>query len=253
MAEVYVARRQGEAQGVALKVFTGAPWTPSRRRRFEREARAIGALDHPNVVRMISFHADEFGGAVATELLEGEDLRGRLNRAPLPFDAVLEMAAGIAGGLAAAHHAGIVHRDLKPENVFITEAGAIKLLDFGLAKMVGEKPARGPEDQSATSKPGELMGTPAYMSPEQVRTEGIGPSSDVFAFGSLLYEMLTGRPPFLRDTAIDTMFAVAHESPEPLPAAAAAFSAVMDKCLKKAWSERYASGGQLLAALTALR
>jgi serine/threonine-protein kinase len=245
MAEIYEARQLATSARVALKVFSGAVWNAARRRRFEREARAIGALRHPNIVRMISFHADDAGGAVATELLEGEDLRSRLQREPLDPGRALGLALEIARGLSAAHESGIVHRDLKPENVFIGADGAVKLLDFGLAKILGERPSPGPDGRSATSRPGEVMGTAAYMSPEQVRTEPVTPASDVFAFGSLLHELLAGRPPFLRDTAIDTMFAVVNEPPEPLPASAAAIGSVVWRCLEKLPANRYASAREL--------
>jgi len=249
MAEIYDARHLATSARVALKVFSGAPWNAARRRRFEREARAIAALDHPNVLRMVSFHADERGAAVATERLDGEDLRSRLNRGfPGPGEA-LSLAREIARGLSAAHAKGIIHRDLKPENIFIGEDGAIKLLDFGLAKIMSEtSPSRDP-DESATSRPGELMGTPAYMSPEQVRTEGVTPASDVFAFGSLLHEMLAGRPPFLRETRIDTLFAVVNEEAELLPVSTATLSPIVSRCLNKRAEERYASAKELLDAL----
>ena len=252
MAEIYEARHLQTSARVALKVFTGGEWNGGRRRRFEREARAIRALKHPNILPMISFHADEFGAAVATELLDGEDLRQRLNREHLNIEGALAVARDVARGLAAAHLLGIVHRDLKPENVFIARDGAIKLLDFGLAKILGEKRARNRDESSATSQPGELMGTAAYMSPEQVRAEGVSPSSDVFAFGSLLQEMVAGRPPFLRDTSIDTMFAVVNERPESLPKEAAALSPIIARCLKKQPAERYESAKELLTALEIL-
>jgi len=250
MAEIYEARHIATAARVALKVFSGAPWTDARRRRFEREARAISVLDHPNVVRMVSFHADERGGAVATELLIGEDLRTLLNRGALERRSVLVLAREVARGLAAAHDKGIVHRDLKPENIFIVSDGAAKLLDFGLAKILGESPVR-EATRSATSRPGELMGTAAYMSPEQVRTDAVTPASDVFAFGSLLHEMLAGRPPFLRDTRIDTMFAVVNEEAPPLPGEWAPLAPVVSRCLRKDAGARYSSAGELLLALEA--
>ena len=252
MAEIYEARHLQTSARVALKVFTGGDWNRGRRRRFEREARAIRALNHPNILPMISFHADEFGAAVATELLDGEDLRQRLNRERLNIEGALAVARDVARGLAAAHLLGIVHRDLKPENVFIARDGAIKLLDFGLAKILGEKRARNRDESSATSQPGELMGTAAYMSPEQVRAEGVSPSSDVFAFGSLLQEMIAGRPPFLRDTPIDTLFAVVNEPPAPLPAEAGALSPIVARCLKKVPTERYETAAELLEALRAV-
>ena len=251
MAEIYEARHLATSARVALKVFSGAPWNAARRRRFEREARAIGALNHPNVLRMVSFHADDSGGAVATELLEGEDLRHRLNREPLSFGDVLSLAGQIARGLSAAHAALIVHRDLKPENIFIGEDGAARLLDFGLAKIVGETRERD-ASQSATSRPGEMMGTAAYMSPEQIRTEAVTTASDVFAFGSLLHEMLAGRPPFLRETRIDTMFAVVNEEAGPLPVEAAPLLPVVARCLMKQAATRYASARELLEALEAV-
>lgn len=250
MAEIYEARHLATSMRVALKVFSGAPWNAERRRRFEREARAIGALNHPNVLRMVSFHADERGGAVATELLEGEDMRQRLNREPLSLEEVLLRAREIARGLSAAHAAFIVHRDLKPENIFVGEDGKARLLDFGLAKIVGETRVREPSE-SATSRPGELMGTAAYMSPEQVRSEAVTPASDVFAFGSLLHEMLSGRPPFLRETRIDTMFAVVNEEAGPLPVEGAPLSPIVARCLMKQAAARYASAKELLDALEA--
>lgn len=249
MADIYEARDRATSERVALKVFSGAVWNRARRRRFEREARAIGALDHPNVLRMISFHADEVGGAVATELLSGEDLRARLNRLPPGPDETLGLARAIAAGLAAAHDAGVVHRDLKPENVFVTGEGAVKLLDFGLAKILGESGPGGGQDQSATSRPGEVMGTAAYMSPEQVRTEPVTPASDVFAFGSLLHELVSGRPPFLRDSRIDTMFAVVNEQAETLSEPTPVFAPIVSRCLRKEPGERFASGRELLRAL----
>ena len=251
MAEIHEARRGANAERVALKVFSGAPWNAARRRRFEREARAIGSLDHPNIVRLISFHADDLGGAVATELLAGEDLRARMNRTALTAPEVLSIARALASGLAAAHGSGIIHRDLKPENVFVTSEGTVKLLDFGLAKIMGEATPRHSPSQSATSRPGELMGTAAYMSPEQVRTEPVTPASDIFAFGSLLQEMLTGRPPFLRDTPIDTLFAVAHEAPVGLPARHAGFEPLIARCLDKDPLKRLGSAQALIDALEA--
>jgi eukaryotic-like serine/threonine-protein kinase len=252
MAEIYEAGDLSTGARVALKVFSGAAWNAARRRRFEREARAIGALNHPNVLRMISFHADDVGGAVATELLEGEDLRHRMNRLPLGLEEARAIARQVARGLSEAHGMGIVHRDLKPENVFLGSDGGVKLLDFGLAKIVGERRLRIEADRSATSQPGELMGTAAYMSPEQVRTEGVTPASDVFAFGSLLHEMISGRPPFLRDTPIDTMFAVVNEPPEPLPAGDAGLSSIVAGCLEKDPSRRHVSGRALIELLEAL-
>ncbi len=252
MAEIHEARSAANAERVALKVFSGAPWNAARRRRFEREARAIGSLDHPNIVRLVSFHADELGGAVATELLAGEDLRARMNRTALSVSEVRSIARTLASGLAAAHERGIIHRDLKPENVFITSDGTVKLLDFGLAKIVGEAPHNRAASQSATSRPGELMGTAAYMSPEQVRTEAVTPASDIFAFGSLLQEMLTGRPPFLRDTPIDTLFAVAHEAPVGLPPEHARFESLLSRCLDKDPARRFPSARALVVALERL-
>jgi len=252
MAEIHEARCAATGQRVALKVFSGAPWNAARRRRFEREARAIGSLDHPNIVRLISFHADDQGGAVATELLAGEDLRARMNRTALAVSEVLEVARALANGLAAAHERGIIHRDLKPENIFITSDSTVKLLDFGLAKIVGEAPHNRTASQSATSRPGELMGTAAYMSPEQVRTETVTPASDIFAFGSLLQEMLTGRPPFLRDTPIDTLFAVAHEAPVGLPPEHAGFEPLLARCLDKDPARRFTSAQALVVALERL-
>jgi serine/threonine protein kinase len=252
MAEIYEARDVRTSVRVALKVFAGAPWNAARRRRFEREARAIGALDHENILRLLSFHADDQGGAVATELLEGEDLRERLNRLPLEPGEIRAIGGGIARGLSAAHALGIVHRDLKPENIFLSAHGGIKLLDFGLAKIVGERRAPGGPDRSATSRPGEVMGTAAYMSPEQVRTEAVGPASDVFAFGSLIHEMISGRPPFLRDTPIDTMFAVVNEPPSTLGPGAHPYEGVVNRCLEKDPSRRYPSGAALLESLEAL-
>ena len=250
VADVYRARHLETGVEVALKVFSGMTWSAPMRRRFEREAMAIGALEHPNILRMLSFHTDAVGGAVATELLSGFDLRTRLQGGPMSLKETRQTAVGIARGLSAAHHIGIVHRDLKPENIFLLEGGPVKLIDFGLAKMLREKPIRNTVDQSATSKPGELMGTPAYMSPEQVRSEPVTAASDVFSFGSVLQEMLTARPPFLRETAIDTMFAVAHEAPKPLPVEWSPLSTIVSRCLQKRVAERYASGSELLAVLS---
>src|SRR5580698_8043246 len=211
MGEVYRARDTRLGRDVAIKVLPEALANDADRlRRFAQEARAIAALNHPNILGIHDIGTHDGAPFLVSELLEGQTLREKLESGPLPVRRATEYALGIAQGLAAAHEKGIVHRDLKPENVFITRDGRVKILDFGLAKLVH------PEEHRETTMtltspatlPGMVMGTVGYMSPEQVRGEGIDARSDIFSFGTVLYEMLTGKRAFKRDTAAETMTAV---------------------------------------------
>ena len=190
MGEVYRARDTRLGRDVAIKVLPeGLANDADRLRRFEQEARTIAALNHPNILGIHDIGAHDGAPFLVSEFLEGQTLRGKLASGPLPVRRAIEYALGIAVGLAAAHEKGIVHRDLKPENVFVTRDGRIKVLDFGLAKLVR------PEENhditvtlaSPATLPGMVMGTVGYMSPEQVRGEPIDPRSDIFSFGAVLY------------------------------------------------------------------
>src|SRR5258706_12915791 len=195
MGEVYRARAARLGREVAVKVLAERFRSDeSLRERFEREARAIAALSHPNI---LAIHDVGFDGARAysvTELLEGETLRQRLSGAPMPARKALETAGQIADGLTAAHEHGIVHRDLKPENVFLTEDGRVKILDFGLARVLPDASEEAGSSvlTASQTKPGTVMGSAAYMSPEQVRGLPVDARSDIFSLGSVLYEMVAG-------------------------------------------------------------
>src|SRR5215469_3888995 len=220
MGEVYRARDCTLRRDVAIKILP-AYWSrePDRLRRFDIEAQAAAALNHPNIVSI--FHVGQCDGSpyIVTELLQGETLRSRLDRGPVRVREVLDHGVELARGLAAAHDAGIVHRDLKPENIWVTKDGRIKILDFGLAKLDPAKSASGDGStvtlQEITS-PGHVLGTVGYMSPEQVRGEAADARSDIFAVGVILYEMLTGKRPFQRATAAETMVAILREEPPTL-------------------------------------
>jgi len=198
MGEVYRARDPRLDRDVAIKVLPEAVATdPDRLRRFEKEAKAAGALSHPNILDVHDVGTHGGFPYVVTELLKGETLRQRIAESRLPVDKAVEYAVQIARGLAAAHEEGIVHRDLKPENLFVTKDGLVKILDFGLAKLHGpagqDKGSEGEaETVSRTTRPGAVMGTAGYMSPEQVRGAAVDHRSDIFSFGSILYEMLSG-------------------------------------------------------------
>jgi serine/threonine protein kinase len=218
MGEVYRARDPRLEREVAIKVLTGEVVDSDRLRRFEREARAASALNHPNVLAVYDVGAHEGAPYVVSELLEGQTLRVRLEGGALPVRKALEQALEIAHGLAAAHDKGIVHRDLKPDNVFITEDGRVKILDFGLAKLT-RAPLVEEADQRTATQPteaGVVMGTVGYMSPEQVRGEGVDPRSDIFSLGAVLFEMLTGTRAFRRPSAAETMNAILKEDPPEL-------------------------------------
>src|ERR1700733_4021740 len=212
MGEVYRARDAVLKRDVAIKVLP-ADWSrdPERLRRFELEAQAAAALNHPNIVSI--FHVGQYDGSpyIVTELLQGETLRDRLRKGPMRLREVVDLGVELVRGLAAAHDAGIVHRDLKPENIFITKDGRVKILDFGLAKL---DPAKAVSADGATvtfqqeSVPGQVLGTVGYMSPEQVRGHVADPRSDIFAVGVVLYEMLTGKRAFQKATSAETMTAI---------------------------------------------
>ena len=216
MGEVYRARDATLKRDVAIKVLPEY-WSrdPERLRRFEQEAQATAALNHPNIVSI--FHVGQHEGSpyIVTELLQGETLRERLRKGPMRLREVLDYGIELARGLAAAHDAGIVHRDLKPENIWITKDGRIKILDFGLAKLDPAKTASadGATVSGQQSSPGQVLGTVGYMSPEQVRGQIADARSDIFAVGVVLYEMLTGKPAFRKATAADTMSAILNEDP----------------------------------------
>jgi serine/threonine protein kinase len=214
MGEVYRARDTRLLRDVALKVLP-ASFTndPDRLRRFEQEARAVAALNHPNIVSVYDVGAAEGVHYIVSELLEGETLRQRITPTGMPARRAIELAVQLANGLAAAHEQGIVHRDLKPENLFITRAGRLKILDFGLAKLRRERPIdeTAGSQTAAHTEVGQVLGTAGYMSPEQVKGEPADHRSDIFSFGSILYEMLNGQRAFKRNTSAETMTAILNE------------------------------------------
>ncbi len=249
MGEVYRARDPRLERDVAIKVLPESfAHDADARARLEREAKAVAALSHPNILAIHELgEADDIVFAV-TECLEGETLRELLNRGSLSRERALELARQMANGLGAAHDKGIVHRDLKPENVFVTSAG-VKILDFGLAKMVT---ADDPDEDAATearTSPGTVMGTVGYMSPEQVRGQAADSRSDIFSFGAMLYEMLSGARAFEAESPVETMNAILKENPGEL--SHPAISRVVKRCLEKDAGERFQSVRELASALEA--
>src|ERR1700722_2459585 len=202
MGEVYRARDPVLKREVAIKVLPSfVSQDPDRLRRFEQEAQAAAALNHPNILAVHRFGIFEGAPYLVSELLEGETLRQQLERGPLPVRKAIDYGVQIAHGLAAAHDKGIVHRDLKPENLFVTKNGRIKILDFGLAKLVQRDLSGDETTMTHRTDPGMMMGTVGYMSPEQVRGVAVDHRADIFAFGAILYEMLTGKRAFQRSTS----------------------------------------------------
>jgi len=222
MGEVYRARDLRLGRDVAVKVLpAGYCSDPDRLRRFEQEARATATLNHPNILAVFDVGRQDSSPYIVSELLEGESLRTRLRAGPLPVRKAVEYALQIIHGLAAAHDRGIFHRDLKPENIFVTRDGHAKILDFGLAKLTLPDPGTGAglsaTLDSATGQ-GALLGTVGYMSPEQLRGTDIDARSDLFSFGVVLYEMLSGQRAFRGQTTADTISAILKEEPPDLTA-----------------------------------
>ena len=261
MGEVYRARDVKLGRDVAIKVLPAAFSEDSERlRRFEQEAQAAGALNHPNI--LVIFHIGTHDGApyIVSELLEGETLRGRIAGAALPQRKAIDYALQIARGLAAAHAKGIVHRDLKPENLFITNDGRVKILDFGLAKLTGASDGNQSQTEIPTRRvdtdPGVVMGTMGYMSPEQLRGRPADHRSDIFSFGAILYEMLSGKRAFRGESTADTMSAILREDPPDLSETNKtinpALERVVNHCLEKNPEERFHSASDLGFAIEAL-
>lgn len=252
MGEVYRARDLKLGRDVAIKVLPViVAFSAERRARFEREARVVASLSHPNVLTIFDFGTHEGRTYAVMELLEGETLRERLREGPLPLRKAVDYAAQIAEGLAAAHDKGVVHRDLKPENVIVTLDGRVKILDFGLARITVEDESAAADIDTRVHRtdPGAVLGTAAYMAPEQVRGEPADHRADIFALGCLLYEMLAGVRAFARDTPVETMSAILKAEPPPLDRSDVpvppSVERVVRRCLEKQPSERFQSARDL--------
>jgi len=216
MGEVYRARDARLGRDVAIKVLPEALARDIERlRRFETEARAVAALSHPNILSIHDIGTHEGAPYLVSECLEGQSLRQELSGGALPLRRAVEYGTEIAQGLAAAHDKGIIHRDLKPENIFVTRDGRVKILDFGLAKLAAPEATSGEGAtlEAVPTSAGAVLGTVGYMSPEQVRGEPADARSDIFALGTILYEMLSGQRAFRRDTSAETMTAILKEEP----------------------------------------
>jgi Tol biopolymer transport system component len=257
MGEVYRARDTRLDRDVALKVLPEAfALDPGRVRRFEGEARAASALNHPNIVTVYDMGSVGSLSYIAMELVEGKTLREALAAGPFPLKRLLDVSCQIASGLARAHEAGIVHRDLKPENVMVSRDGLVKILDFGLAKRM---PFEGDAGSVATTmtQEGSVVGTVGYMSPEQASGKAVDYRSDQFALGAILYEMATSRRAFERDSKVQTLAAIVEDEPEPIssvnPKVPPPLRWVIERCLVKELKERYASTEDLARELGALR
>jgi serine/threonine protein kinase len=261
MGEVYRALDSRLGRTVAVKVLLGhAAAEPDRLRRFEQEARTLAALNHANILAVLDIGTAEDGTPyLVSEFLEGETLRDKLAAGPVPVRKAIEYALGIAKGLAAGHSKGIVHRDLKPENVLLIRDGGIKILDYGLAKLAQPGSANNSEtllSGAAGTTPGVVLGTVGYMSPEQVRGEPAEATSDIFSFGAVLYEMLSGKRAFKRDTAAETMTAVLRDTPPELAESGwhgpPGLQRIVERCLEKDPRQRFQSASDLAFAIEAL-
>jgi hypothetical protein len=263
MGEVYRARDTRLGREVALKIISdGAVLDAERLQRFEQEARLAGSLNHPNLVVVFDVGSDDGAPFLVTELLEGESLRHRLTRGRLPLRTALELGVQMAEGLAAAHARGIVHRDVKPENVFLTSGGRAKLLDFGIAKLTAPRAIEGTRNLLDTTltpeglgtRPGAVLGTPGYMSPEQVRGEPVDARTDIFSLGALLYEMLAGAPAFPAKSLIESGHAILESEPPPLPESVPpSVELLVRRCLEKEPARRFQSAADLAFDLGVVR
>ena len=250
MGEVYRARDPRIGRDVAIKVLHAeVAGNPDRLRRFQQEVEAAGSLNHPNILAIYDVGAQGGMPYIVSELLQGENLRQHLTGRHIGRRKAIEYAIAMAHGLAAAHEKGITHRDLKPENIFITEDGRVKILDFGLAKLTRAEPPGGSLAPTVTAKtePGVVMGTVGYMAPEQVRGSAADHRADIFSFGCILYEMLSGHRTFQRDTTPETLTAILNDDPPPL--AERELDRIARHCLEKNPGQRFHSAQDLAFAL----
>src|SRR6267154_862953 len=259
MGEVYRARDTRLNRDVAVKILPAAfSRDPERMRRFQQEAQAVAALNHPSILAIHDFGEHDRSPYIVVEFLEGETLRQRLGAGALPVRKASEYAEQIARGIAAAHEKGIVHRDLKPENIFVTRDGRVKILDFGLAKLVRQEGALAADAATLASQtePGVVMGTIGYMSPEQVKGLAADYRSDLFSFGAILYEMLSGKRAFHGDSYVETMSAILKQDPPELAETNRTVPPVLERivrnCLEKNPEERFQSARDVAFALGAL-
>jgi serine/threonine protein kinase/tetratricopeptide (TPR) repeat protein len=254
MGEVYRARDRALGRTVALKILSEKRNDPGMLARFEQEARLASSLNHPNIVTLHAVGRSEDTSYIVMEFVEGTTIANLLRSGRLPMDQIFSIATQVADGLARAHEAGIVHRDLKPQNIMVRPDGLVKILDFGLSKLLV------PSDQAATVlatniSAGVIMGTPGYMSPEQAQGRPLDFRTDQFSFGTILYEMITGTQPFLRETAVQTMSSVIEHQPvsaaDVNPDVPPALEDIAARCLKKTAAERYVSTRALVDELRA--
>ena len=261
MGDVWRARDKRIGRDVAVKVLPEFAAGDDQVRRFEQEARAAGALNHPGLVTIFDVGRTDGSPYIVMEMLEGETLRDAIGEGvptPLPLKKALDYAIQVASALAVAHEKGIIHRDLKPENIFVTSEGRVKILDFGLAKLAQEAKEGDERDKTGRhlTSTGMVVGTPGYMSPEQVRAKPLDHRTDIFAFGSVLYEMICGHRAFERDSAVETMTAVLNDDPKPLPELVptipAALDAIVHHCMEKNPRERFQSARDLAFQLRLL-
>src|SRR5499426_1540320 len=260
MGEIWRARDTRLNREVAIKVLPASfAQDADRLRRFEQEAHATSALNHPNILTIYDIGAHEEALFIVAELLEGEELRAQMEQGALPVRRALEYSQQITRGLAAAHEKGIVHRDLKPENLFVTKDERVKILDFGLAKLRPPQPGAVDTDaptQKRLTDSGVVMGTVGYMSPEQVRGQETDHRSDIFAFGVILYEMLSGQRAFRGISTIEVMNAILKEEPPELGETNTKVSPWLEKlvrrCLEKQPERRFQTAYDLCFALEAL-
>ena len=257
MGEVWRARDTKLDRDVALKVLPEAfTADPDRLARFEREAKVLASLNHPNIGSIYGLEEAEGVRALVLELVEGPTLADRIKQGPIPLDEALPIAKQIAEALEAAHEAGVIHRDLKPANIKVREDGTVKVLDFGLAKALAPSPdvdpSQSPTLTAAATQMGVILGTAAYMAPEQARGKPVDKRSDIWAFGVVLYEMLAGRRPFEGEDVSLTMSAVLQREPDwtVLPAdLAPRLRTVLDRCLQKDPKQRVQAVGDVRLAL----